>query len=146
MSRGVETSSSPTSMASRSFLRAAAASWMVILDAGRRDVTTPSLTRSTSIRGTATTGHCPVGDDGAMTVIRINATTVHESGGEELARRFAERAGAVDSADGFEGFEPLAHIWVSSPGASCAGAGRRVIPAGTLVLTGLAPLGSKETR
>ncbi|HEY5023642.1 MAG TPA: antibiotic biosynthesis monooxygenase [Acidimicrobiales bacterium] len=39
-----------------------------------------------------------------MTVIRINAITVPESGGEELARRFAERSGAVDDA---EGFEPL---------------------------------------
>ena len=44
---------------------------------------------------------------GGMTVIRINAITVPESGGGELARRFAERAGAVDSADGFEGFELL---------------------------------------
>jgi heme-degrading monooxygenase HmoA len=44
---------------------------------------------------------------GAMTVIRINAITVPESGGEELARRFAERAGAVDNAEGFEGFELL---------------------------------------
>jgi heme oxygenase (mycobilin-producing) len=44
---------------------------------------------------------------GLMTVIRINAITVPESGGEELARRFAERAGAVDQADGFEGFELL---------------------------------------
>jgi heme-degrading monooxygenase HmoA len=42
-----------------------------------------------------------------MTVIRINAITVPQSGGEELARRFAERAGAVDNADGFEGFELL---------------------------------------
>jgi heme-degrading monooxygenase HmoA len=42
-----------------------------------------------------------------MTVIRINAITVPESGGEELARRFADRAGAVDNADGFEGFELL---------------------------------------
>jgi heme-degrading monooxygenase HmoA len=42
-----------------------------------------------------------------MTIIRINAITVPESGGDELARRFAERAGAVDSADGFEGFELL---------------------------------------
>ena len=42
-----------------------------------------------------------------MTVIRINAITVPESGGEELARRFAERAGAVDNAEGFEGFELL---------------------------------------
>jgi len=42
-----------------------------------------------------------------MTVIRINAIAVPESGGEELARRFAERTGAVDQADGFEGFELL---------------------------------------
>jgi len=42
-----------------------------------------------------------------MTVIRINAITVPESGSQELARRFADRAGAVDHADGFEGFELL---------------------------------------
>lgn len=42
-----------------------------------------------------------------MTVIRINAITVPADGGDELARRFAARAGAVDSADGFEGFELL---------------------------------------
>jgi heme-degrading monooxygenase HmoA len=42
-----------------------------------------------------------------MTVIRINAITVPEQGGEELARRFAGRAGAVESAEGFEGFELL---------------------------------------
>jgi heme-degrading monooxygenase HmoA len=42
-----------------------------------------------------------------MSVIRINAITVPEGGGEELARRFAERAGAVDKADGFESFELL---------------------------------------
>lgn len=42
-----------------------------------------------------------------MTVIRINAITVPDHGGEELARRFAERAGAVDHAEGFEGFELL---------------------------------------
>ena len=42
-----------------------------------------------------------------MTVIRINAITVPENGGEELARRFAERARAVDHANGFEGFELL---------------------------------------
>ena len=42
-----------------------------------------------------------------MTVIRINAITVPANGGHELARRFAERAGAVDNADGFEGFELL---------------------------------------
>jgi len=38
-----------------------------------------------------------------MTVIRINAITAPENGGEELARRFADRAGAVGDADGFEG-------------------------------------------
>jgi heme-degrading monooxygenase HmoA len=42
-----------------------------------------------------------------MTVIKINAITVPENRGEELARRFAERAGAVDDQDGFEGFELL---------------------------------------
>ncbi len=44
---------------------------------------------------------------GPMSVIRINAITVSEGGGEELARRFAQRAGAVDGAEGFEGFELL---------------------------------------
>lgn len=42
-----------------------------------------------------------------MTVIRINAITVPEGSGDELARRFAGRAGAVDRADGFEGFDLL---------------------------------------
>jgi heme oxygenase (mycobilin-producing) len=42
-----------------------------------------------------------------VTVIRINAITVGEGSGDELARRFAARAGAVDRADGFEGFELL---------------------------------------
>ncbi|HWF23783.1 MAG TPA: antibiotic biosynthesis monooxygenase family protein [Acidimicrobiales bacterium] len=40
-----------------------------------------------------------------MTVIKINAITVPSESGDELARRFANRAGAVDGADGFEGFE-----------------------------------------
>jgi heme-degrading monooxygenase HmoA len=43
----------------------------------------------------------------AMTVVRINAITVPADSGDELARRFAARAGAVDDADGFEGFELL---------------------------------------
>ena len=42
-----------------------------------------------------------------MTVVKINAITVPADSGDELARRFAARAGAVDSADGFEGFELL---------------------------------------
>lgn len=42
-----------------------------------------------------------------MTVAKINAITVPADSGDELARRFAERAGAVDGADGFEGFELL---------------------------------------
>ena len=42
-----------------------------------------------------------------MTVVQINAITVPEGSGDELARRFARRAGAVDGADGFEGFELL---------------------------------------
>ena len=42
-----------------------------------------------------------------MTVIKINAITVPDDAGDELAHRFAARAGAVDGADGFEGFELL---------------------------------------
>ena len=42
-----------------------------------------------------------------MTVIKINAITVPEDSGDELARRFAARAGAVDDQDGIEGFELL---------------------------------------
>lgn len=40
-------------------------------------------------------------------VIKINAITVDPSSGDELAERFAKRAGAVDDQDGFEGFELL---------------------------------------
>ncbi|MGX7680391.1 antibiotic biosynthesis monooxygenase family protein [Jatrophihabitans sp. DSM 45814] len=40
-----------------------------------------------------------------MSVIKINAITVPRDSGDELAKRFAARAGAVDDADGFEGFE-----------------------------------------
>jgi heme oxygenase (mycobilin-producing) len=42
-----------------------------------------------------------------VSVIKINAITVPEGSGDELARRFAARAGAVDGAEGFEGFELL---------------------------------------
>ena len=42
-----------------------------------------------------------------VTVIKINAITVSADSGDELARRFAARAGAVDNQDGFEGFELL---------------------------------------
>ncbi len=42
-----------------------------------------------------------------MTVVKINAITVRVGSGDELARRFADRSGAVDDADGFEGFELL---------------------------------------
>jgi heme oxygenase (mycobilin-producing) len=44
---------------------------------------------------------------GHMTVVKINAITVPPDSGDELARRFAARAGAVDDQDGFEGFELL---------------------------------------
>lgn len=43
-----------------------------------------------------------------MSIVKINAITVQEDSGDELARRFAARAGAVDGQDGFEGFELLA--------------------------------------
>jgi len=42
-----------------------------------------------------------------MTIIKINAITVAADSGDELAQRFAKRAGAVDDQDGFEGFELL---------------------------------------
>jgi heme oxygenase (mycobilin-producing) len=48
--------------------------------------------------------------DRRMTVIKINAITVAADSGDELARRFAARAGAVDEQDGFEGFELLKPI------------------------------------
>ncbi len=71
-----------------------------------------------------------------MTVIKINAITVESGSGDELAHRFAARAGAVDGAEGFEGFELLKPVddrstwlvitrwrdndsfdaWVNSPG------------------------------
>ncbi len=47
------------------------------------------------------------GNDRCVTVVKINAITVPSQSGDELARRFANRAGAVDDADGFEGFELL---------------------------------------
>lgn len=42
-----------------------------------------------------------------MTIIKINAITVPGDAGNEVAKRFAERAGAVDGTPGFEGFELL---------------------------------------
>ncbi|HSV41529.1 MAG TPA: antibiotic biosynthesis monooxygenase [Nocardioidaceae bacterium] len=42
-----------------------------------------------------------------MSVIKINAITVPADSGDELAKRFAARAGAVDDQPGFEGFELL---------------------------------------
>jgi heme-degrading monooxygenase HmoA len=42
-----------------------------------------------------------------MTVIKINAITVPADSGDELAHRFAARAGAVDDQPGFQGFELL---------------------------------------
>ncbi len=42
-----------------------------------------------------------------MSIVKINAITVPPDSGDELARRFAARAGAVDGQDGFEGFELL---------------------------------------
>ena len=38
----------------------------------------------------------PMAGGGSPTVIKINAITVPEDAGDELARRFAARAGAVD--------------------------------------------------
>jgi heme-degrading monooxygenase HmoA len=42
-----------------------------------------------------------------MAVVKINAIDVPEGAGEELERRFAARAGAVENSPGFLGFELL---------------------------------------
>ena len=42
-----------------------------------------------------------------MSIVKITAIEVLAGSGDELAHRFAARAGAVDSQDGFEGFELL---------------------------------------
>jgi heme oxygenase (mycobilin-producing) len=42
-----------------------------------------------------------------MSVVKINAITVPQDSGDELARRFASRTGAVQDQDGYEGFELL---------------------------------------
>lgn len=52
-----------------------------------------------------------------MSIVKINAITVPEGSGDELAQRFAARAGAVDGQTGFEGFELLQptdgrHTWL----------------------------------
>src|SRR5215212_9049450 len=47
------------------------------------------------------------GTMGGCSIIKINAIRVPRESGDELAHRFAARAGAVDDADGFEGYELL---------------------------------------
>ncbi|MFD0905111.1 antibiotic biosynthesis monooxygenase family protein [Actinomadura sediminis] len=42
-----------------------------------------------------------------MSVVKINVLTVNPEMREEIERRFAGRAGLVESAEGFEGFELL---------------------------------------
>jgi heme-degrading monooxygenase HmoA len=42
-----------------------------------------------------------------MSVVKINASTVPRARFAEFAERFATRAGKVEQADGFEGFELL---------------------------------------
>lgn len=42
-----------------------------------------------------------------MSVVKINAIEVPEGAGEELEKRFAARAGAVENSPGFEGFQLL---------------------------------------
>lgn len=46
-------------------------------------------------------------NDEDMTVIKINAITVPQELGEEVAKRFAAKVASVDDAEGFEGFELL---------------------------------------
>jgi heme-degrading monooxygenase HmoA len=42
--------------------------------------------------------------DATKSIIKINAITVPENMGDEVAQRFAERASAVDDQEGFVGF------------------------------------------
>jgi heme-degrading monooxygenase HmoA len=42
-----------------------------------------------------------------VTIVKINAITVDRARFDEFAERFANRAGQVEKADGFEGFELL---------------------------------------
>lgn len=42
-----------------------------------------------------------------MAIVKINAISVPEGAGEELEKRFAARAGTVDGAAGFLGFQLL---------------------------------------
>ncbi|PFG39896.1 heme-degrading monooxygenase HmoA [Georgenia soli] len=42
-----------------------------------------------------------------MSIVKINAITVPADSGDELAHRFAARAGAMEGVDGFLGFELL---------------------------------------
>ena len=71
----------------------------------------PRVRKSDS--GTVAFGPVPVNrvtggwHDRVMSVVKINAITVPADSGDELARRFAARAGAVDDQEGFEGFELL---------------------------------------
>ena len=51
-----------------------------------------------------------------MTIIKINAITVPEGLGDEVARRFAERAGAVDGQEGFEDSSCCAPPTIAGPG------------------------------
>ena len=44
---------------------------------------------------------------GAMSVVKINAISVPPGAGQELERRFAARAGAVEGSPGFLGFQLL---------------------------------------
>ena len=46
-------------------------------------------------------------DNAPMSVVKINVLTVPENMRDELERRFAGRAGLVEGAEGFEGFELL---------------------------------------
>jgi heme-degrading monooxygenase HmoA len=42
-----------------------------------------------------------------VSIVKVNAVEVPPEGAEEFERRFAQRAGAVEHADGFEAFELL---------------------------------------
>jgi heme-degrading monooxygenase HmoA len=69
------------------------------------------LRRYCTIYGEATEPACvpatTTRENAAMSIVKINVLTVPEPMRDELERRFAGRAGLVEGADGFEGFELL---------------------------------------
>ena len=108
-SDGVTLDRQPT-LGSELLLRAAARSERLhLVELCRRPPTAERTPKASRAARTPESGTPPRerGRVGDVTIIKINAITVAADSGDELAKRFAKRAGAVDDQDGFEGFELL---------------------------------------